>query len=59
MQWEQVLALFDEGTPDFGLRPKSGPWPLPYLVAIGIAVLACNVIPMAEETLRCLRARRA
>jgi hypothetical protein len=58
MQWDQVLALFDAGAPDFGLRPKDVPWPLPYLVAAGVAVLAFNVLPMAEETVRCLRARR-
>jgi hypothetical protein len=58
MGWDQVLALFDEGTPDFGLRPKDAPWPLPYLAAAGLAVLVFNVLPMAEETIRCLRAKR-
>ena len=58
LQWDQVLALFDEGTPDFGLRPKDEPWPAPYLAAAGLAVMVCNLLPMVEETLRCLRARR-
>ena len=58
MQWDQVLALFDAGTPDFGLQPKAEPWPLPYLAAAGLAVLVFNVLPMVEETIRCLRGRR-
>ena len=59
MQWDQVLALFDAGVPDFGLRPKAEPWPLPWFVGAGLAVLAFNLLPIAEETLRCLRARRS
>jgi hypothetical protein len=58
MQWDQVLALFGAGHPDFGLELKHQPWPLPYLAAAGLAVLVFNVLPMVEETLRCLRARR-
>jgi hypothetical protein len=58
MQWDQVLALFDEATPDFGLRPKAEPWPPFYLVATGLAVLVFNFLPMVEETIRCLRGRR-
>lgn len=58
LQWDQVLALFDAGTPDFGLQPKARPWPPAYLVTVGLAVLVLNVLPMAEETIRCLRARR-
>ena len=59
MQWDQVLALFDAGVPDFDLRAKQQPWPLPWLAGAGLAVLLLNVLPLAEETLRCLRARRA
>ena len=58
MQWDQVLALFDAGTPDFGLQPKSEPWPPAYLAAIGLAVLVLNVLPMVEETIRCLRSSK-
>ena len=59
MQWDQVLALFGAGTPDFGLQAKSRPWPPAYLAALGLAVLVFNVLPMVEETIRCLRARGA
>lgn len=56
MDWDQVLALFDRsGTPDFRLLPKQQAWPLPYLVGAGLAVVAFNVMPLAEETWRCLR----
>lgn len=58
MQWDQVLALFDAGTPDFGLQLKAEPWPPAYLAATGLAVLVLNVLPMVEETIRCARARR-
>jgi hypothetical protein len=58
MQWEQVLALLGDGTPSLDLRAKDEPWPATWLLACGVAVLALNLLPMAEETLRCLRARR-
>jgi hypothetical protein len=58
MQWDQVLALFDDGTPDFDLRTKIDPWPAPYLAAAGLAVLVLNILPMVEETIRCLRPPR-
>jgi hypothetical protein len=54
MQWDQVLALLNEGTPDFGLRPKAQPWPAGYLLGALAAVTFFNVLPMAEETWRCL-----
>jgi len=57
-QWSQVLALFGAGDPDFGLAPKQEPWPFAWLAGAGVAVLLLNVLPLAEETLRCLRARR-
>jgi hypothetical protein len=34
-------------------------WPAGYLVAVGVAVLVLNVLPMAEESWRCVRAARA
>jgi hypothetical protein len=58
MAWDQVPALFDAGAPDFTLRPKAQPWPAGYLLATAGAVLALNVLPLAEEGLRCLRERR-
>lgn len=59
MRPDQVLAPIDGAAPDFSLRPKNEPWPLSYLAAMFIAVLALNLLPLAEETLRCWRARPA
>jgi len=56
--WEQVQALFGAGAAEFGLRWKSQPWPVASLAGAALAVAAFNVLPMAEESLRCLRARR-
>jgi hypothetical protein len=56
--WEQVQALFGRGEPDFGWRWKAQPWPAAWLAGTALAVAAFNVLPMAEEGLRCLRARR-
>ena len=58
MAWDQVLALFEGGAPDLALQPKAQPWPAGYLLAVAGAVLALNVLPLAEEGLRCLRERR-
>lgn len=55
--WEQVVALFGAGIPDFALRPKKDPWPAGYLLGAGAAVLLLNVLPMAEEGARCWRER--
>jgi hypothetical protein len=57
MKWDQVLALFGDGTPDFDLRPKQEPWPAGYLLWMACAVTLFNLLPMAEEGLRCLRSR--
>ena len=57
MRWDQVLAFFDGGEPDLGLRPKDAPWPAAYLLGAGAAVLLLNVLPLLEETLRCASAR--
>lgn len=59
MQWDQVLALSGAGEPDFALEPKAQPWPLAWLLATAGAVLLLNVLPMAEETVRCLRGSAA
>lgn len=56
--WPQVQALFGAGAADFGFRPKAQPWPAGWLLGTAAAVVAFNLLPMAEETLRCLRARR-
>ena len=53
----QGLAVFGQGAADFGLRPKAQPWPPGYLLSVAGAVALLNLLPMAEETRRCLRAR--
>jgi hypothetical protein len=58
MHWDQVRALFEAGTADFGLRTKDKPWPVGYLIATAAAVFLFNLLPMAEESLRCLRERK-
>ena len=58
MAWEQVLALFDAGVPDFALRAKEAPWPGEYLAGAAAAVFLLNVLPMAEEGVRCWRFAR-
>ena len=57
MGWDQVLALFDGGGLDFSLEAKDRPWPPEYLLGAAVAVLVLNVLPLAEETLRCVRGR--
>jgi hypothetical protein len=57
MAWDQVLALFAAGEPDLALLRKAQPWPPAYLLGVAAAVLAFNVLPLAEEGLRCLRNR--
>ena len=59
MRWDEVLALFGTGVPDLSLRAKEDPWPPAYLAGTALAVLLLNVLPMAEEGLRCWRAVRA
>jgi hypothetical protein len=56
--WDEARALFGEGVPDFDLRAKDAPWPASWLLGAGAAVLAFNALPLAEEAVRCLRARR-
>lgn len=58
-QWDTLQPLFGRGAADWALRPKGEPWPLDYLVGAGLAVLLFNVLPMAEEMVRCVRAKRA
>jgi hypothetical protein len=56
--WEDVLAVVG-GEADFGLRLKAEPLPPDYLLAALAAAALFNLLPMAEETWRCLRTRRA
>jgi hypothetical protein len=53
VQWEGLR------TPDWDLRAKGDPWPPEYLAGAALAVLLFNVLPMAEEGVRCWRARGA
>ena len=53
-QWDQALALFGVGAPDFSLQPKLEPWPPAYLLGACIAAGLFNILPLAEEALRCL-----
>jgi hypothetical protein len=55
MGWDQLLA--QGGAPDFAPRVTRTPWPPAYLLAVAGAVLLFNVLPLAEEALRCWRAR--
>jgi hypothetical protein len=55
MGWDRI---FDSAARDFALRATRAPWPPAYLASVAAAVLLLNVLPMAEETLRCWRARR-
>ena len=55
--WDQGQALFDGGRADFALRATRTPWPPAYLLAVAGSVLLFNVLPMAEESVRCWRAR--
>lgn len=59
MEWDQVLALAGRAVPDFSLQAKDRPWPVGYLLGMAAAVLVLNVLPLAQESLRCLRGRRA
>jgi hypothetical protein len=60
MAWDQALALFGlgPGAPDFSLRWKSEPWPLPALLAGLLLAAVANALPLAHETWACWRARR-
>jgi hypothetical protein len=55
--WDQVTAFFDRSAPDFSLHAKERPWPRGYLLGAALAVLMLNVLPLAEETWRCVRQR--
>ncbi|MBC5763882.1 diguanylate cyclase [Ramlibacter albus] len=51
--------LFVIASPSEGLRLRRAPLPEGYVFYAGIGVLLFNVLPLAEETIRCLNRRRA
>jgi hypothetical protein len=53
--WEQAAALFGRGTPDFQFRLRAQPWPGELLAGATAGVVLFNVLPLAEETWRCIR----
>jgi hypothetical protein len=55
--WDQVQALLGPGPADFGLHWKRDPWPTSYLVGALGAVALFNVLPLVEESWRCLSSR--
>lgn len=55
--WDQALALLGQREPDFGLRWKEQPWPVEYLWGVAGAVFVLNIVPLAEESWRCVRPR--
>jgi hypothetical protein len=60
MAWPQALAIvrLGEEAPDWALRMRQQAWlPLPYLAAALAATFLLNVLPLAQETASCLRAR--
>jgi hypothetical protein len=61
LAWDQALAVVGLGSEpaDLRLRWKDDPLPLPVLVAGASAALLFNALPLAQETLACLRAQRA
>ena len=59
MAWDQAPALSEGDWADFALRATSTPWPPAYLLAVAGAVLALNVLPLAEEAWRCLQRKQA
>ena len=60
MAWDQALALVGLGREPADLRLRWKDDPLPPALLVGGAALAavCNALPLAQESLACLRARR-
>jgi len=52
-----LLAIIADRS-DWSLRLRSEPWPLEYLAAAAGASLLFNVLPLAQESIACLRARK-
>ena len=55
------LALLDlvADRADWSLKPRAEPWPVAYLAGAAAATLLFNVLPLAQETAACLRARKS
>jgi hypothetical protein len=49
--------LFVIASPSEGLRLRRAPWPEGYVFYAALGVLWFNIIPLAEETIRCWRSR--
>jgi hypothetical protein len=60
LAWDQALALVGLGSEpaDLSLRRKDHPLPVTVLVGGACAALLFNAMPLAQESLACLRAQR-
>lgn len=60
LHWDEVLGLFGVGaaTPDFSLRWKDAPLPWGYVGTVLAVFVLLELLPYAEELMRCLRQRR-
>lgn len=60
IHWPQFLALFGSGpaAADFSLRWKHDPLSPIYLASLFTAILLLQILPFAEEIVRCYRGRR-
>ncbi|AJW46718.1 MULTISPECIES: hypothetical protein [Ralstonia] len=60
LHWDEVLGLFGVGsaTPDFSLRLKDPPLPWAYVGGVLAVFVLLELVPYAEELVRCLRQRR-
>jgi hypothetical protein len=61
LHWNEVLSLFGVGpaTPDFSAHWKDPPLPWGYVVTVLSVFVVLELLPYAEELVRCLRQRRA
>lgn len=57
LHWDQARALVGAGSgrPEFALRPKRRPLSPRYVGGLLAAIVACGVLPYAEELWRCYR----
>src|SRR5213595_3694277 len=58
--WPQALAIvhLGDGVADWSLRVKQQPWPLANIAYALVASVLFNALPLAQETLSCLRPRK-
>ena len=52
-----LALLVVVASPDWGLRLRRAPWSVGYAATMAAGVLLFNVLPLAEESWRCLRFR--